>query len=160
MENNQEPKNNNILPIVCGILGIFLLIVISGAIILGTGSSSEKAVSPNISTPKTLDISEKKVTFNQDANFDTYMPKMQNQIKANWNPPKTGTSSRVVMKYQIKKDGTLGSYEVKTSSGNTEMDNAAIDALKKSSPFPKLPTSYEGEYVDVEFTFDYNANKI
>lgn len=159
MENNQEPKNNNIFVIAGVISGIFLLLIISGVVILGIDSGTKKTSFQNISSPKTIDISEKKVTFNQDANFDTYMPKMQKQIKENWNPPKSDSASSVVLKYQIKKDGNLGSYEIKTSSGNTEIDNAAIEALKKSSPFPKLPTNYEGEYIDVEFIFDYNVQQ-
>ena len=91
--------------------------------------------------------------------FSVYMQKMQTKIKANWNPPEQETSKRVTLLYAINKDGSLKSYEVKETSGVKELDDAAIDALKKSSPFEPLPEGFGGKYIDVQFTFDYNVHK-
>ena len=63
----------------------------------------------------------------------------------------------MILKYEIKKDGTLGDYDVIKSSGDKNVDKAAIKALKKSSPFEPLPEGFTGDKVDVQFTFDYNV---
>ena len=91
--------------------------------------------------------------------FKSYMRRMQMKIKSNWEPPKQETSKRVVVFYTIKKNGKLGSYKILTSSGNKELDKAAIKALKKSAPFEPLPEGFTKDHVDVQFTFDYNVWK-
>ncbi|MBQ8460158.1 TonB C-terminal domain-containing protein [bacterium] len=88
--------------------------------------------------------------------FKDYMRNMQKKIKSNWIPPKQSTSKRVVLLYSIKRNGELGKYEVLETSGDFNMDNAAVRALKKSAPFGKLPKEFKGDHVDVQFSFDYN----
>lgn len=91
--------------------------------------------------------------------FNDYMPKMQQQIKSNWEPVKREVSSTVVVKYEIMKDGKLGDYEIISSSADKQVEKAAIKALKKSSPFEPLPEGFTGDKVDVQFTFDYKVHK-
>jgi TonB family protein len=91
--------------------------------------------------------------------FAGYMRRMQMKIKTNWEPPKQESSKRVVVFYTIKKNGKLGSYKIITSSGNKELDKAAIKALKKSAPFEPLPEGFTKDHVDIQFTFDYNVWK-
>ena len=92
--------------------------------------------------------------------FSGYMRRMQIKIKSNWEPPEQDVSKRVVVFYQIKRNGKLGSYKIIQSSNNKETDKAAIKALKKSTPFEPLPEGYTKDYVEVQFTFDYNVCKI
>lgn len=91
--------------------------------------------------------------------FVGYMKKMQDTIKANWEPPHQKTSKTVVITYSIMKDGKLGSYKITQSSNNKKLDKAAVKALKKSAPFDPLPENFSGDHVDVQFTFDYNVFK-
>ncbi len=91
--------------------------------------------------------------------FGNYMRNVQKKIKSNWNPPKGNESKRVVLFFKITKNGDISEYSVKDSSGVPEVDEAAIEALKASAPFDKLPENYKKESVDVQFTFDYNVFK-
>ena len=91
--------------------------------------------------------------------FKGYMRRMQMKIKSNWEPPEQDTSKRVVVFYTIKKNGKLGSYKVLKTSGSRALDRAAIKALKKSEPFEPLPEGFTKDYVEVQFTFDYNVWK-
>lgn len=91
--------------------------------------------------------------------FSSYMRDMQKNIKINWNPPKLTKNTSVTLVYTIGKNGELLSYAVYKSSGNKEMDNSAIEALKATAPFKPLPAAFSKSSVDVKFTFDYNILK-
>lgn len=91
------------------------------------------------------------------ANFGTFMQNLQSDMMLNWNPPKIGTNARVVVLMKIRKDGNLESVKILKSSGSSEMDNAALNAVKSTAPFQPLPLSFTGETVDVNFSFNYNA---
>jgi len=95
----------------------------------------------------------------QNADFGPYMKRMQDKIKANWNPPAKDMDAQIVVKYRIMKDGTLDSYGILSSSGAQDLDNAAIDALRTASPFEPLPPSFNKESILVQFTFDYQKPK-
>ena len=91
--------------------------------------------------------------------FGSYMKELQSKIKLNWDPPKAEESVHVTTLFKVMKNGKVSSLKVIKSSGYTEMDKAAIEAVKKSAPFRALPSEFEGNYVDVQFTFDYNVHK-
>lgn len=93
------------------------------------------------------------------AEFGPYMRKMQMNIKKNWNPPKYNKNCKIVAIYKIQQDGKISNIRIKKSSGDKNMDNSAIKALKKSSPLSPLPYGFKEKSVDVEFSFDYNMKK-
>lgn len=92
-----------------------------------------------------------------NADFGPYMRSMQRKIKSNWNPPKGMESKRVVLLYSLNKKGEVIKVSVYNTSGNVDMDNAAIEALKNSAPFGSLPPEFKGDHIDVQFSFDYNV---
>lgn len=135
---------------VVGISLIVLSIVLAVSVALG-GSYAYAKIWTKKSTQKAIEQ-------NPDM-FKGYMYRMQTKIKSNWNPPKQEVSSRVTVFYSINKDGSLREYKILKSSGVKELDNAAIEALKKSFPSEPLPEGFGGKSVDVQFTFDYNVHK-
>lgn len=100
-----------------------------------------------------------KLSKDEEADFGPYMRNLQKKIKTNWNPPKNNESNQIVLLFKIAKNGSLLSSSVLKTSDNPDVDKAAKEALLKSAPFEKLPDSYKGKSVDVQFTFDYNAFK-
>lgn len=98
-----------------------------------------------------------KVATEPVADFKPYMKKLQKDIKKNWNPPKGNSSKRVVVLFKIEKSGKLLETKIKKSSGDTDIDNAAIKAIYDTAPFEPLPKEFTGESIDIEFTFDYNV---
>lgn len=92
-----------------------------------------------------------------DNSIQQYMDNMQHTVKANWTPKaNTEKPIRVVLKYRIHKNGEISNIEVLKTSGDKQMDETAIEAVKKSSPLAELPDALPKNYVDVNFSFDYN----
>lgn len=90
-----------------------------------------------------------------NVDFGPYMKRMQDKIKSYWVPPAMDLNAQIVVKYRILKNGSLDSYGISASSGSQELDNAAIEALKKAAPFEPLPEGFNKESILVQFTFDY-----
>ncbi len=95
----------------------------------------------------------------QNADFGPYMKRMQDKIKSYWRPPIKDKNAQIVVKYRIRKDGTLDSYGILSSSGYQDLDSAAIEALRSAAPFEPLPASFNKESILVQFTFDYQKPK-
>ncbi len=102
---------------------------------------------------------EKRENINktEDVDFTPYMQKLQNDIKRNWNPPKTNESRHTVVLFKVSKTGELLKLDLKKSSGCEECDKAAAEAVIYTSPFEPLPVEFKGDNVDIHFTFDYNV---
>ena len=134
---------------VVGISLIALSVMLAIGVVLG--GSCAYAIWTKKSTQKLMEQ-------NPDM-FKNYMYNMQTKIKSNWNPPSQDVSRGVTLLYTINRDGTLKKYRVLKSSGVKELDDAAIEALKRSFPSEPLPEGFGGKSVDVQFTFDYNVHK-
>lgn len=93
----------------------------------------------------------------QGPDWGPYMRDLQRRIKMNWNPPKSNETKKVVLVFSIARDGSLLSTSVLKSSGDSKTDNAALEAVKLSSPFRPLPVEFKGQKVDLQFIFDYNV---
>ena len=88
--------------------------------------------------------------------FDKYMPKINNNLKSNWCPTPVNKRYVVVTSFDISKNGNLLGCKVINSSGIQLADDEAINAIKKSSPFPPLPKEFSGNMVRITYTFDYS----
>lgn len=93
----------------------------------------------------------------KDLFFKNYMHDMQLKIKNNWTPPKYDTSKKTVLFFTVKRSGEVENIRVEKSSGSKDSDDAAIEALKKSSPLAPFDSEIKEEKVDIMFTFDYNV---
>ncbi len=69
-------------------------------------------------------------------------------------PKKVGVGT-VVVKFSVGRDGGVISREVATSSGSQELDLAALSAIDKAAPFPKLPDSVTRDRIDVSIPFNF-----
>jgi TonB family protein len=54
---------------------------------------------------------------------------------------RTGNRIALLLDAAIKADGSLYAVTVVRSSGNTDFDDAAIQIVKQSAPFPQFPES-------------------
>lgn len=97
------------------------------------------------------------ISKNIAVDFTPYMQNLQKRIKSNWNSPKGKESKNVVLFFKINKDGSINNLKVQKSSGNQEVDNAALEAVNTSTPLDPLPEAYKGSSVPIEFKFDYNV---
>ncbi|MBX9690472.1 MAG: TonB C-terminal domain-containing protein [Candidatus Obscuribacterales bacterium] len=91
------------------------------------------------------------------SDFDTgaYMAELQMEIKRNWHPQISGKkkylSSRI--KFEIERDGRPTHVRIDKGSGNSELDQASVLAVLKSS-FKPLPPAAPAP-LEIEFSFDY-----
>jgi TonB family protein len=93
----------------------------------------------------------------READFGPYMSELKRRLTRNWRPPRGEQTKRVVLKFEIGRDGRLMNIEVNHTSGEPLADEAAINAVKLSAPFRQLPPEFQGESVPILFTFDYTV---
>ncbi|MEB3206550.1 MAG: TonB family protein [Vampirovibrionales bacterium] len=92
-----------------------------------------------------------------EPDFGPYIAELQRRIKRNWTPPSDNRNKRIVALFTIGRDGGLRKLVIQRSSGVASADDAAIAAIRASSPFRPLPPNYRGNEIDVQFIFDYNV---
>lgn len=93
-----------------------------------------------------------------DISFGPYMSKIQEKIKQRWRPPKGSESKRIVAVFSINRDGSLSNLKISKTNANSLANDAALNAIRNSAPFPALPLG-SPQSIDIEFTFDYNVFK-
>jgi len=93
----------------------------------------------------------------KDPDLTPYINELQRKIRWNWKPPVGEENKKVELFLRIAKDGKLVILNIKKTSLNPDIDNAATNAVKKAIPLSPLPSGFRKSYLDVVFTFDYNA---
>jgi TonB family protein len=69
-----------------------------------------------------------------------------------------GGKGIVAVRVRIHKDGTVPDdcVAIASSSGNEDMDAAALSATRAAAPFARLPEGYRGTYLDLQLRFYYH----
>ena len=168
MKNENKSSNSGINGVVIAfaIFGILFAAIafMSAAVFYQILKSQDIQNTPNEKT-EYLHSEEEQISVDENENnepeemFREYMKTMQQDIKKNWNPPKGNNSKSTTLLFKIAKDGSLKQYSVYKSSGNEEVDEAAIKAIKDTAPFKPLPDAYTKDDIDIQFKFDYNVFK-
>lgn len=83
-----------------------------------------------------------------------YVNELKHNVRMNWKQPKTGEGKYVELFLRIAKDGRLIILNVKRTSEVGEVDNAALNAVRRSLPLNPLPSKYNKSYLDLVFTFN------
>jgi protein TonB len=60
-----------------------------------------------------------------------------------------------VLEVALRADGTLGEALIKKSSGNKEIDQAALSILRLASPFDPFPTELRQQYQELRFAYEW-----
>ena len=71
---------------------------------------------------------------------------------------KKGKRGSTVVVFSVERDGTFQAIEMEESSGDDEMDGAALAAVRESAPIP-LPSSVPGDHLKLRIHFYYNPPK-
>ncbi len=92
--------------------------------------------------------------------YSWYVEAVKRRISENWLlstvDPTVRVAPRVVITFQILRDGGITNIQILQSSGNTSVDNSARRAVLGSNPLQPLPSDYSGSNVNVEFWFDFH----
>ena len=86
--------------------------------------------------------------------WEPYMQELEKTIKKNWWPLKDYSLRRTVVRFVVAKDGNLYDLKILKSSRIKQIDEAALNAVRKSAPFKPLPKEYNGNAIPIEYTFD------
>lgn len=71
-----------------------------------------------------------------------------------------GLEGKVVVRFTILEDGTLGDdLQLVSSSGTEILDNAAMVAVTAAAPFPALPRSLGREWIRIEVPMDFRLKE-
>ena len=72
---------------------------------------------------------------------------------------KNNITGKVKLTFAVRDDGELVYVKLITSSGNTLLDNAAIESVKKASPFMRFPESIKQKEILFNLPITYNIKE-
>ena len=91
--------------------------------------------------------------------FAYYVDVVRRKVSDNWMKyevdPRITDARRVYIYFEINRSGQPSNIRVEQSSGIPSLDQSAVRALQRIDTFGPLPAGYNGNYVAVEFWFDY-----
>jgi len=92
--------------------------------------------------------------------FSWYVQAVQRRVSSNWLQstvdPSVSVAPRVIITFDILRNGTITNIQITRSSGNYSVDSSAVRAIRNSSPLDALPGGYSGSSVSVDFWFDFH----
>lgn len=105
-------------------------------------------------------VEEKRASGPEQSGGDTtvqsaYLGKLRSHLERFKVNPRSRTRGTVIVKFTLNASGEVIAREVATSSGSKVLDDAAMAALDRASPFPPFPqrASQEPLVVSVPFKF-------
>jgi len=89
------------------------------------------------------------------------MSYLQRKIKQSWFPPIRAINDSVnrcvigvvIVRFDLHKDGSVSNLKLYKSSGQVDLDQSGLDAVRKACPFETLPEGAP-DPVLIEFKFD------
>lgn len=101
------------------------------------------------------------LTDTQGVDFDPYLRRVVADVRRNWYAvmpeiARLGKRGRVIVIFEIMRDGGVAKLYLMTSSGSEPLDRAALAGISASVPFSPLPAEFRGPMVRLQVTFLYN----
>lgn len=99
----------------------------------------------------------------QGADFRPYLKEILAIVRRNWFSvlPSSARSGmlrgRTTIQFVVNKDGSIPKLVIADSSGLQPLDRAAVAGMSMSNPLPPLPAEFKGEFVRLQFSFNYNV---
>ncbi len=90
--------------------------------------------------------------------FGPWIARFVAQVKGNWFVPDAAMvmSGRVVLAFNVHRDGSITDIHIVAPSSVTAFTNAALGAIRLSNPTMPLPPEYPAEQASFVVTFHYN----
>jgi TonB family protein len=90
------------------------------------------------------------------AHRNEYIALIQSRVKRNWTLPAAlmpKDNVETIIEVKISRAGALENIGFEKSSGNKYFDDSALNAVKKSVPFPPFPAYISGNHIDMGIRF-------
>jgi TonB family protein len=102
----------------------------------------------------------------EGVDFGPYLSRVLQSVRINWynlipeiaRPPLM-RKGKVSIEFVIMKDGRVAGMRIIGPSGEVALDRAAWGGITASSPFPPLPSEFQGPYLALRFRFYYNPDR-
>jgi TonB family protein len=98
--------------------------------------------------------------------FTDYTKQIVKSVQKHWYKvipeaarPPASKKGVVAVEFAIEKDGQVERTQIVAGSGDVSLDRAAWTGFTSSTPFPPLPSKFEGEFVAMRVCFFYNPDK-
>jgi len=93
--------------------------------------------------------------------FTQYLYRLTNRVRSKWyalipDSAKRGEQGRVVLIFTVLRNGAIQNVRVLAGSGTQSLDEASSAAIRSASPAQALPDDFNGDRIDLQFTFSYN----
>lgn len=90
-----------------------------------------------------------------DPNFTYgyYVDQMLALISAQWFRPDVGDGIEAELHFRVHRSGTITELEIRTPSGSSTFDLAAMRAIRNATPLPPLPGGYPHDSLGVNLLF-------
>ncbi|HWO43293.1 MAG TPA: energy transducer TonB [Candidatus Eisenbacteria bacterium] len=72
------------------------------------------------------------------ADFDQYLHEASKRVQSHWQIPAKSDGLQARVKFNLDRAGRVSDLSISKSSGRKDFDQSALDAVRKSSPFPPL----------------------
>ncbi|MCB1505625.1 MAG: energy transducer TonB [Hyphomicrobiaceae bacterium] len=106
-------------------------------------------------------LEQKAASSNQEGGdatlYRAYLGSIRTHIERFKVKPRTLKKGTVVIQFSVNRDGEVTTRTVATSSGNTALDEAALAAVDKASPFPKFPEEFRREKIVLSIPFIFET---
>jgi TonB family protein len=143
------------------LLALAALVVVSSATTRAQEPLDEKPPSASVQIPRPPASGMQILTPTEGVNFGPYMNLLHARVMRNWSASlpdefRKGTKGQAIIRFNINRDGTIANISLEGTSGNDSLDQAAIDAIRNSSPITPLPPAFKAPYIAVRCAFYYN----
>jgi TonB family protein len=140
---------------------VALVIVSSVATARAQEPPSDKPPSASVQSPSPTPGGMQILTPTEGVNFGPYMNQVHAQVMKNWSASlpdefRKGTQGLAIIRFDIDRDGTIARISLERTSENDSLDQAAINAIRNSSPLTPLPPAFKGPRIAVRSVFYYN----
>lgn len=88
-----------------------------------------------------------------------YLKLLHKRIKRAWSPP-NGDPRIAQILFRVDRNGKLKQIRLIRSSGNSDCDEAAMNAIAACTPFKNLPADFPSDCLDIKYTFNYKVDSL
>ncbi|HXR75318.1 MAG TPA: TonB family protein [Bryobacteraceae bacterium] len=98
----------------------------------------------------------------QGADFRPYLAQILAIVRRHWfsvlpESARMGVlRGRTTIQFMINRNGSIPKLVIADPSGREPLDRAAVAGLSMSNPLPPLPADFKGEFIRLQFSFNYN----
>ena len=97
-----------------------------------------------------------------DPRYAEYFAELKRRIEEKWGYPeeaaRKGQSGRGTIRSEVRKDGSVRTVAIVSSSGVRILDSSIRNAIRMAAPFPALPASVEEDPLPISINFTYTLS--